>query len=189
MKIVVGLVGEKGSGKETFGNILKGICPQKNIDHIHLSDILVETLDLWNVPKTRSNLQILAQHMEKFGKGTLSNAVKKRVEGSRAEIVIIDGIRWESDLEMLKSFPKSLLVYITADLNLRYQRTKLRGEKAFEETTSFEQFLKEEKAKNEVLIPKIGKNADFKVINNGNLEDLKVQVENFAERFLGSLDC
>lgn len=186
MKIVIGLVGGKGSGKETFGNFLKGLLPQKQIDRIHFSDILVETLDFWGVPKTRNNLQILAQHMEKFGAGTLSSAIKKRVENSKAEIVIIDGIRWRSDLKMLKSFPKNLLVYITADLKIRYQRTKGRGEKAFEETSSFEQFLKEEKAKNEILIPKIGKNADYKIENNGSMEELKTKVKKFVEQSLGS---
>lgn len=184
MKIAIGLVGEKGSGKETFGNILKGYLPQKDIDRIHFSDILVETLDLWNVQKTRGNLQILAQHMEEFGKGTLSSAIKKRAENCDAEIVIVDGIRWESDLQMLKSFPKNILVYISADLKIRFQRTKLRHEKAFEETTSFEQFVKEEKAKNEILIPKIGKNADYKVVNNASLDEFKTKVEQFVKEFL-----
>ena len=184
MKIVIGLVGEKGSGKETFGNFLKVLLPRKHIDRIHFSDILVETLALWDIPKTRSNLQILAQYMEEFGKGTLSSAIKKRALKSKAEIVIIDGIRWESDLKMLKSFPKNLLVYITADLKIRYQRTKLRKEKAFEEATTFEQFMKEEKAKNEVLIPKIGYGADFKIINNATLEEFRAQVEKFSDKYL-----
>ncbi len=182
--LIIGLVGEKGSGKETFGNILKGLIPQKDIARIHFSDILVETLDLWNVPKTRRNLQILAQHMEEFGKGILSKSIKKRVENFKAEIVIIDGVRWESDLNMLKSFPKNLLVYITADLKIRYQRTKNRREKAFEETASYEQFVSEEKAKNEILIPKIGKGADYKIVNNGSLEEFKTQVEKFVEQCL-----
>lgn len=186
MKLIIGLVGEKGSGKETFGNFLKELLPGKLIDRIHFSDLLVETLDLWDVPKTRNNLQILAQHMEKFGAGTFSNAIKKRVENSKAEIVIVDGIRWKSDLEMLKSFPKNLLIYITANINLRYQRTKARKEKAFEEATTFRKFLKEEKAKNETLIPKIGKNADYKIVNNGSLDEFKVLVKDFVNKHLGS---
>lgn len=186
MKIIIGLVGEKGSGKETFGNFLKELLPKKFIDRIHFSDILIETLDLWDVSKTRGNLQILAQHMEKFGPGILSRAIKKRVENSKAKIVIIDGIRWESDLKMLRSFPKNLLVYITADLKIRYQRTKIRHEKAFEDAASFEQFFEEEKAKNEILIPKIGKSADRKIINNGSLEEFKINVRDFVKNFLSS---
>ncbi len=184
MKLIIGLVGEKGSGKETFGNILKGLIPQKDIYRIHFSDILIETLDLWDISKTRGNLQILAQYMDKFGTGLLSKAIKKRVENSKAEIIIVDGIRWQSDFEMLKSFQKNLLVYITADLQLRYERTKKRREKAFEEAASFEQFIKEEKAKNETLIPKIGEKADYKIINNGSLEEFKLAVEQFLKFLL-----
>lgn len=184
MKLIVGLVGEKGSGKETFGNILKGLLPQKDIDRIHFSDILIETLDLWDIPKTRANLQILAQYMDKFGTGLLSKAIKKRAENSKAEIIIVDGIRWQPDFEMLKSFQKSLLIYITADLKLRYERTKKRCEKAFEEATSFGQFIKEEKAKNEILIPRIGEKADYKIVNNGSMKEFKLAVEQFLKFLL-----
>lgn len=185
MKLVIGLVGEKGSGKETFGNILQGLIPNTAIQRVHFSDILVETLDLWSFPKTRENLQTLARYMEDgFGRGTITNAVKGRVINSTADIVIIDGVRWEPDLELVRSFPKNVLVYVTADVETRYKRTKLRKEKAYEDATSREQFLKEEAAKNETLIPGIGADADFKVNNNGDLEQLKEQVEKFNKDYL-----
>lgn len=184
MKLVVGLVGEKGSGKETFGNILQGLVPNASIKRIHFSDVLLDTLELWNLPKSRENLQLLAQHMEEYGRGTVANAAKKRVLGSNADIVIIDGVRWQPDLELVRSFPKNLLVYITADTETRFQRTKARKEKAFEDTTSHEQFIKEEGAKNEILIPEIGSKADFKVENSGDLNALKSRVEKFYLKYL-----
>ena len=180
MKLVIGLVGEKGSGKETFGNLLQGLLPDKMIVRIRSSDILAETLALWDLPKTRANLQNLAIIMDKqFGDGSVSHAVNLRINQTQADIVLFDGVRWATDVEVIRSFPKHKLVYITAPLKLRFDRLKLRKEKTYEETTSFAQFLKEEEAKNELDIPKIGSKADFKILNDGSLDELKAKVEEF----------
>ncbi|MBI2022575.1 hypothetical protein HYS97_01860 [Candidatus Daviesbacteria bacterium] len=177
MKTVIGLVGEKGSGKETFGNFLMDIAKGKKVMRIRFSGILNETLKLWSLDGTRHNLQHLAVVMEEgFSKGTLTNAIRKRVESLNADIVILDGVRWKTDEELIRSFGKNFLIYVTAETRLRFERLQKRQEKK-DEARTFEQFMKEEKAKNELLIPQIGKRADFKVENNGTFEELKVSVQ------------
>ncbi len=173
-KLIIGLVGEKGSGKETFGNLLQELLPSKKIVRVRSSDVLVETLALWNIEKTRENLQNLAIWMdETFGDGTLSDVVKHRIEELEADIVIFDGIRWMTDVKLINNFPHHLLIYITAPLKIRFERLKKRQEKMYEETTSFEQFIKEEQKKNELLIPKIGEEADIKIVNDETVEKFK----------------
>lgn len=185
MKIVIGLVGEKGSGKETFSAFLGEVAKGKKIEHIRFSDLLKETLEAWSIPVTRHNLQHLVVIMDKgFGIGTLSHAVEKRIENLQADIVILDGVRWESDVDLLKRFPKNILVYVTSTLHLRYDRLKKRGEKTGEESTSFVQFMKEEKAKNELLIPKIGASAEVKIENNKSLKEFKKNVEKFYKEMI-----
>ncbi len=184
MKLIIGLVGEKGSGKETFGKFLKE-ATNKKVAHIRFSDLLAETLDAWFLPKTRENLQKLAVVIKDgFGPDTLSHATYERIKNLKEEIIIIDGVRWESDVELIRKFPNSLMVYITADLMLRYERLKKRNQKLGEGNASFEQFMKEEKAENELLIPQIGKNSDYKIINNGSLQQFKKEIEIFAQKFL-----
>lgn len=117
-----------------------------------------------------------------YGEGTLSHAIFERIKNLKADIIIIDGVRWESDVELVRIFPKNYLIYITADLKTRYERLKKRGEKEGEEETTFEQFVSEENAANELLIPKIGKGADFKIENNGSFEELKKEVREFTKR-------
>ncbi|MBI2021645.1 AAA family ATPase [Candidatus Daviesbacteria bacterium] len=183
MKLVIGLVGEKGSGKETFVKFLKNILVNKNIAHLRFSDLLKETLKLWGIPITRVNLQHLAVVMDRgFGDGTLAYATLKRIESIKANIIVLDGVRWQKDVELLKSFSNNLLIYVTAPLRIRYQRLKKRGEKTGEETSSFKQFLKEERAKNELLIPKIGTKADYKIVNDGVLNKFKKSVALFAKK-------
>lgn len=176
--LLIGLVGEKGSGKDTFAKYLQEIS-DKSVAHIRFSDLLKQTLKLWDLPLTRANLQKLAQVLEDFGAGTVAHGLEKQIQNAEAEIIILDGIRWKPDVELLKKFPEHKLVYITADPKLRFERLKSRGEKDGEADMTYEQFLKEEKAPNELLIPEIGSEADFKVENNGSLEEFKEAVQKF----------
>lgn len=192
MKTIIGLVGEKGSGKETFGNFLMETSPKKisgaflRIRRIRFSDILNQTLMLWTIPKTRENLQHLAVVMDTgFGTGTLTDSISNKIKRIDADIVILDGVRWETDEMLVRNFPKNYLIYITADADLRFERLKKRSEKKGEAKT-LTQFLKSEKAKNELLIQKIGKRANVRIVNNGTFEDLKKQVENFYRQYLKS---
>src|SRR5690349_18604003 len=141
--LVLGLVGEKGSGKETFCVFLEQIAQRKTVFHIRFSDILKQTLMLWDLPITRENLQRLAVVMDDgFGVGTLTHAISEQIVGSDADIIILDGIRWQSDVKLLESFPHHKLIYITADLEKRYNRLLLRGEKSEEMTSTLDQFIR-----------------------------------------------
>lgn len=197
MTLVIGLTGEKGSGKQTFTDFLIQIAtsatPPRNdkenitIKQVRFSDILAETLELWDIPATRANFQKMAIVMnEGFGLGTLTHAVYTRISHSKANIIILDGIRWETDPEMLRKFPNNLLVYITADASIRYERLKKRGDKANEKNASFEQFMAEETAKTEIFIPKIGASADIKIENNRSLEEFRIKIEDLYNQKIKS---
>lgn len=185
MKLVIGLVGEKGGGKGSFYSILKELLPDKKIDRISSSELLARTLDLWALARTRENFIKLVKTMnEGFGEGAVTKALAAQIETSGADMVIIDSIRLKSDLNMLRSFPNNLLLYITADPKIRYERSRARGEKAGEQTMSFEQFSDEEKAHTEQLIPEFGKQADFVINNNATIDQFKEKINQFTHNHL-----
>ena len=182
MQITLGLVGEKGGGKGTLVKLLKEIAQSSekpmSVDTVKSSEVLAETLKLWDLPLSRSNLQQLAIIMNaKYGDGTLTHAVKTRMEKSDADIVIYEGIRWPSDVDMVRAFPNSKFIYITAPVNTRYERTKQRKEKAGEGEATLEQFIQEESVLTETNISKIAGEAEFKIKNTGSIEDLRSKVE------------
>lgn len=182
MKIVIGMVGEKGSGKDTFAEILKGIASVP-VERCKSSDLLGETLDVWKLPRTRHNLQHLAIVMDQgFGIGTLTNALYARMESCGSDIVIFDAVRWQSDAKMIRSFQKNFLVYVTATTATRYQRIKARKQKMGEATATFEQFLKEEQISTETEIPVIGANADCIITNEGDVKEFKKHVLKFYQQ-------
>lgn len=174
---VFGLVGEKGSGKQTFVNFLKSLHPDLKVRQVRFSDILAQTLVLWDIPITRPNLQNLAIVMnDAFGAHALADAAKFSIEGDMADVIILDGIRRDAEFKLVKELGGAL-IYITANQNLRYQRLKIRSEKVGEVGLAFEQFLEEEQSKAEGEIPKISKKADIKIDNNGTKDEFKEKIK------------
>ncbi|MEN9649828.1 MAG: hypothetical protein RL094_795 [Candidatus Parcubacteria bacterium] len=185
MALIIGLVGQKGSGKGTFIDLLRDIAPDKKIVRVGSVDVLKETLALWDIPQNRRNLQDLAIIMDqRYGIGSLSHAVQLRIEQIDADIVVFDGIRWDTDVAVLRSFNQNFLVYVTADVKTRYTRTKTRHEKVGEDTTTYEQFVEEEKVATELKIADIGAVANVKIDNGGSLDEYKTQVTEVYKELL-----
>lgn len=182
-KMIIGTVGQKCGGKETFAKLLQECLPNTKVVNIRSSSVLATTLTQWGLPLTRHNLQKMAMIMNaNFGDGTLTRAVQKLILATEADIIIFDGARWESDATMIRSFPNNRLVYITADIDTRYQRSKKRSEKADETSATFEDFKKEEEVLTELNITKIGATADTKIVNEGSIDEFKQQVEMFCQQ-------
>jgi len=172
MKKIIGLVGEIGSGKGTFVEVLKSVLPHTTIDVVKFSRVLSDILDTLCLDQTRDNLQRLALMLKNtFGDDVYSEAVRQRILKNDAEIVIVDGIRFPSDISMVRNLPNSYLVYLTADQEVRFNRIIKRNEKIGEGELTFQNFRAQEAAPNESYITEIGATADFAIKNNGGMVD------------------
>jgi len=181
-KIVIGLIGEKGAGKGTVSDYLK---EKYKAVHYGTSKILRRTLEDLHLPITRDNLIKLALVLkEGYGPSIIIDSLIHDMEKNGSDVIIADGIRMHGDVEPFKNkYGKNFyLVYVTADIKVRYERTRNRKEKDGEDKTTFEQFLEEEAKLTEISIHEIGKQADFTLNNNGTSEDLIKQADTMMEK-------
>lgn len=189
--VVIGTVAKPGGGKGTFPKLLKKVLAEQNLNLSiggpRFSDALRETLELYEVLPTRENLQELAQWLDSKKPGAVTNAMRKKLEVDSHDIKIADGVRWLSDEKMIREFENGLLVYIVTTPVLRWERINQRSENAGDAGKSWEDFCKEDEAKNEIYVEDIGSRSDFTINNNGSLEEYETQVKIFYEKFLKPL--
>jgi len=183
-KIIIGLIGEKGSGKGTAAKYLES---HYKAGHLASSDILKVLCKTMHLPATRENLIQMAIVLKKgFWNTILIDALITNINNSENKIVIGDGIRLPEDIEPFKNeYGKNFhLFYITADSETRYARIKTREEKIGENKISYHKFQEQEKLPTERLISKVGKEADYIINNDGPLEMMYAQIDKAMESVL-----
>jgi len=179
MRKIIGLVGETGSGKDTFCQYLKKISKEP-VFYFRFSDPLLETLKIFVNEIKKEDQQWLGKILRRrFGDNVLAKAISKRIKNIKRGIVILNGIRYWEEYEMIKKLGGKIF-YITVDPKLRWQRLRKRGEKK-DDFSSFRKFLEREKARTEILIPEIGKKADFKIENNGSIVAFYKEIQKIIE--------
>ena len=173
-KIIIGIVGEIGSGKTIATDYLKKKYKAKTFK---FSDMLRDVLNRLYLEETRENMQKLSTALRgSLGEDLMSRVIAKDVEKSRAKIIICEGIRRPSDVKYLKNLPSFSLIAILANASLRWQRLVKRMENPDDKNKTWLEFKKEAIQEAESEIKKIAKQADFKIDNNGNFDKLYEQL-------------
>jgi dephospho-CoA kinase len=174
-RIVIGLVGRKGSGKGTVARLLK---ERYGASVYRYSDLLRDMLDRLFVEKTRENLIALSEILRKqYGEDVLKNAMLEQVRRDSAKLIVIDGIRRLDDLTRLDELGSFYLVNITAPVELRYERATARGENAGETTRTFASFQEMETAPTEKTIGDVEPKAWKSLDNTGSYDELAAKVD------------
>jgi len=127
---------------------------------------------------------------EGYGPSVIIDSLIMDMEKNGSDIIIADGIRMHGDVDPFRrKYGKNFfLVYVTADVRIRYERTKKRKQNEDEDKVTFQQFLEEEAKLTEISIHEIGKQADFTMNNNGLQEDLIRQTDEMMEKIYEKLN-
>jgi dephospho-CoA kinase len=171
-KIYIGLVGEAGSGKDTVANILERKYKARILTSSHL---LKKALGIYLDKIGRKDyIWFVKELTKKYGNDVISKAMLKNMKKFKDKIVVFNGVRLPSDYQVLKEIDSDL-IYITAKAKLRWKRSIGRNEKA-DDGASFEEFLSMHQKLTEVNVPKIGQKADYRIVNDGTLDDLERKI-------------
>lgn len=169
-KLILGLVGEMSCGKGTIAEHMKG----KYHSSTHrFSTVLRDVLDRLHLEQSRGNIQILSEILRKsYGEDIFAKSMLHDVEGDSGDIVVVDGVRRIEDIGFLRELSHFKLIFIEADMRVRYERLTGRRENSDDQVKTFEEFKREHEADSELQIRELKNYADYVVDNNGSYLDL-----------------
>lgn len=179
--VVVCVVGQPGSGKDTLANFLE---KKKNFSHISTGNIIREEMKKKNISIDRENMRIFSQNRRReTGNSYPANIAVGKIVGN----TVISGPRNAEEILVFKDkFGENfILVAVDAPIKVRYERIK-NGRGRTGDNISFNEFNAQEEAElsskthglNELLLA-----ADYVIDNSGTEEKM------FAEmnRILGKV--
>ena len=178
-KHIIGIAGEIASGKDT---VTKYLIDRYGAKQYRFSDPLRAILKVMHLDITRDNLTTISTHIrEAFGQDILAHIIEREAESTDAEIVVIDGVRRLSDIDLVKDKPNFTLWYTDADVKIRYERLHKRRENQDDGSLTFEQFLEDHSNETERFITELKSKAQVVIENNGSLDELQAKVDDIMK--------
>ncbi len=172
-KKIIGLVGETGSGKDTFCRLT-----EKNfssVSSLRFSEALSTVLGVFFSDIKKEDQQWLANTLrDRFGEDILMKSVARKIEKATEEIILVNGIRVKEEMDFIREIG-GVIFYITLDTKKRWERIQGRGEKK-DDNLPYEKFLEIDAGRTEVQIKELGKEADVLINNDVSLEELEEEV-------------
>ncbi|MFA5184251.1 MAG: AAA family ATPase [Patescibacteria group bacterium] len=175
-KIILGFVGQIASGKDVSKKYLE---EKYSASSYRYSTVLRDILKRLYLPVDRNNMQNLSLDLRtRFGGDLLARVIIEDVAGDQNEIVIVDGVRRLEDVTSLtKKFPDLYIISIDASPEIRYNRVIKRNENIGDRDKTFEQFIQDGQAEAEREITTVMAAAQYRLDNNGTLEELYRQLD------------
>jgi len=113
-----------GAGKST---IAEGLKP-KGYEIINLGNAVREEAKKRNLDPTRENLgKLMLELREKNGSGAIIELVKPKIQSSIANVLLIDGVRSNNEIKVLRKLGTVKLLAIHASTDTRFNFLQKRG--------------------------------------------------------------
>lgn len=123
-KLIVCLTGMPGAGKSTIANGLKS----KGYEIINMGDAVREEAQKRNIEPSGQNLgKIMLELREKNGPGAIAELIQNKIKNSSSNVIVIDGIRSNEEIQVLRKFGTVKLLSIHASTDTRYSFLIERG--------------------------------------------------------------
>ncbi|MDD3002631.1 MAG: AAA family ATPase [Candidatus Shapirobacteria bacterium] len=176
--VVIGITGTIGAGK---GTVVEYLINKKNFKHFSARGFLVEEIERRGLENNRDNMVAVANELrEKNSPSFVADELLKRALES-GENCVIESLRTIGEIESLRKKGNFNLLAIDADSKIRYERITIRSTST--DNISFEKFLSDEEREmnsddpNKQNLRKCIEMADFRIENNGTVEELNSRLE------------
>jgi dephospho-CoA kinase len=172
---VIGLTGTNGAGKDAVAELLGKQGYQK----ITIGDVIRARMSSEGIkaPSREQAHEYQKRFVDKFGIDYWPKEIIKEIKKHGWTKVAISGLRYPSDIRILKQeFGKDFIaILVDADSKIRYQRLAGRGRADAPKT--YAEFLEQEKNEEKTFnLKETFRLIDFRVDNSGNLERTRTQV-------------
>ncbi len=184
--MIIGLTGTKASGKGILAEILR----EEGFVYSSTSDRVREEAILRGIENyTIKDLQNIGNELrEKFGCDILVKRTLEKLKDSKN--LVIDGIRNPGEIEALKK-QNAKIVAVDAPEKQRFERLIKRARHSDPKT--WEEFIAMEKRDSGIGESNTGQQtskciemADYRIINEGTLEELKTKIEYFLMKVISN---
>ncbi len=184
-KIIIGIVGEMGSGKSTVTNYIK---ERYKASSYKFSDILKDILEKLSLPVTRENLiDLFLILASRFGEEVLARPMKKAVDTDTNSYIVVEGIRRPANISLLQELPHFYLIGITSDTRVRFDRIHNRHERSDDQELNYHEFLEDHKKETEIYALQMAEQAQFQITNNGGTKELYEQIDEVLQHIMESM--
>jgi len=176
--IIIGITGTLGAGK---GTVVEYLVQQKGFAHFSARAFIIEEVERRNLAVDRDSItavanDLTAQHSSAY----IAEMLYERAAAVGGDAVI-ESIRREGEIELLRRKGHFFLVAVDADPQTRYQRVVARN--SVTDRISLEKFLSDERREMNSDDPtkqnlyRCSQLADYRIDNNGDLTALHLEVE------------
>lgn len=116
-KLIVCLTGMPGAGKST---ICAGL-EKKGFSTLNMGDAVRAEAKRRNLEPTGQNLgKLMLELREKNGQGAVAELIKDQIINSNSDVVVIDGVRSNAEIDVLKKLAKLKLLAVHASTDTRF---------------------------------------------------------------------
>ena len=179
--MIIGLTGLLAAGK---GTIAKYLVDKYQAKTLRFSDPLRDAIKRFYHEPTREYMSHLGRFVRgEFGDDILIQTLLKDAANESAPIIILDGIRYFDEYEVLSNRDDFQMWAVDTEIKTRYERIIKRDENPTDKKLTFERFTEQHNLETEVNTSKLMAKADVKFDNNGSLDELYKQVDEKVKTF------
>jgi len=193
-KMIIGIVGKIAAGKTTIAKFFeeKGFC------RISCSEPLIDLLShnvsgySW-VPELPEKAEPTREKLIEFGKYLKDKyggdiLIRLAVDKNRnCKNIVIDGVRSREEIEAIKGLGGKV-IYVEAKPEIRFERLMKRKASKDRGIKTFEDFKAMDDAEERLYhTSKLKDLADYVIVNEGTLEELREKVERIIEEVVGKV--